>query len=86
MTVILGSFELVSNHCKKIAYFLSGLLTYVSNRFSQVQMNLGAKPISVTVSGCEKPIPPPFRGGWLLTDQTFRLKTCKAQGVAREYF
>jgi hypothetical protein len=86
MTVILGSFELVRNRCKKRDHFTSGFLTTVRNGYSQVHLNLGAKPISVTVSGCEKPIPPPLRGGWLLTDQTFTLKTCKAQGVAREHF
>jgi hypothetical protein len=86
MTTISGSFELVRKGCKIRAYFLGGFLIPVRNRFSQVHLNLGQKPISETVSVREKPISPPFRGEWFLSDQTFNLKTCKAQGVARGHF
>jgi hypothetical protein len=86
MTTISGSFELVRKGCKQRAHFPGGFLTPVRNGFSQVHLNLGQKPMSETVSVSEKPISPPLRGEWFLSDQTFIFKTCKAQGVVREHF
>jgi hypothetical protein len=86
MTTLSGSFALVKKGGKERAHFLGWFLIPLRNRFSQVHLNLGQKLMPETVSVSEKPISPPLRGEWFLSDQIFTFDTCKAQGVARAHF